>query len=267
MSGRVILDHQLFADAFPELNYPLLNKVCEHGEDNGQTNEESPNPTTNWMISSQKTLQGEDLWKHIPKGDYSPTPEQALLCPASSPGYSLEQKDWGYFDVDLLKDIEWIPNPTEGLNVNPELKDLMKDLIMDHYSRVSYSDIASVKGEGLIFLLHGPPGCGKTFTAELMAEEVKRVLVQISCGDLEREPFKIEKSLEALLKLALQGSGIVLIDEADKFLAKRADDGGRKDYLHNAIISIFLKYLEYFPGVIFLTTNLGTQIDEAVISR
>jgi hypothetical protein len=58
----------------------------------------------------------------------------------------------------------------------------------------------------------------------------------------------------------------VLIDEADTFLAKRGG-GERRDYYQVAITSVFLKHLEYFPGVIFLTTNQKTEFDEAVNSR
>ena len=104
-------------------------------------------------------------------------------------------------------------------------------------------------------------------TVELVAEEQKRVLLRISCGDLGQHPYALDRDLQVLLKLALRGAAIVLLDEADNFLAKRAaiSDGG--DYLHNATVSIFLKYLEYFPGVIFLTNNLATGIDDAAISR
>jgi SpoVK/Ycf46/Vps4 family AAA+-type ATPase len=91
--------------------------------------------------------------------------------------------------------------------------------------------------------------------------------VRISCGDLGRHPYEVERNLQALLKLALRVSAIVLIDEADTFLAKRSAGGGVGDYYHNAIVSIFLKQLEYYPGVIFLTTNQETDIDEAVSSR
>lgn len=100
-----------------------------------------------------------------------------------------------------------------------------------------------------------------------MAEEDKRPLVRISCGDLGQHPYEVERNLQALLKLALRGSAIVLIDEADTFLAKRAMGGGNRDYYHNTLVSIFLKHLEYFSGVIFLTTNEETGIDEAVKSR
>jgi hypothetical protein len=97
-----------------------------------------------------------------------------------------------------------------------------------------------------------------------MAEENKRALLPISCGDLGQHPYEIERNLQPLLKLALQGSAIVLIDEADTFLA---DKRAVKNYSHSAIVSIFLRYLEYFPGVIFLTTNQETEVDDAVSSR
>jgi DNA polymerase III delta prime subunit len=97
-----------------------------------------------------------------------------------------------------------------------------------------------------------------------VAEENKRALLQISCGDLGDHPYEIEKNLQPLLKLALQGSAIVLLNEADAFLADRRI---AKTYIQSAIVSIFLRHLEYFPGVIFLTTNQEAEIDEAVSSR
>ena len=100
-----------------------------------------------------------------------------------------------------------------------------------------------------------------------MAEEDKRALLRISCGDLGQHPYDVEHKLQALLKLALRSSAIVLIDEADTFLAKRSTSQGVSGYFHSTIVSIFLKHLEYFPGVIFLTTNQKTEFDDAVGSR
>jgi hypothetical protein len=38
-------------------------------------------------------------------------------------------------------------------------------------------------------------------------------------------------------------------------------------YSRQTMVSIFLKHLEYFPGVMFLTTNHEIQFDEAISSR
>jgi SpoVK/Ycf46/Vps4 family AAA+-type ATPase len=59
---------------------------------------------------------------------------------------------------------------------------------------------------------------------------------------------------------------IVLIDEADTFLSKRGE-GANRSWLQVATTSVFLRHLEFFPGVIFLTTNQKAELDNAVISR
>jgi len=54
----------------------------------------------------------------------------------------------------------------------------------------------------------------------------------------------------------------MLIDEADVYIRKRSDD-----IAANAVVGIFLRVLEYFDGLLFLTTNRIDDIDEAIISR
>ncbi|KAH8681802.1 hypothetical protein BX600DRAFT_447332 [Xylariales sp. PMI_506] len=267
MPGRVILDYLAFMEAFPELSKPLHNKPSENSEEKLPVFEELSNHSNVWEISSEISIPRGGLWGCCPKKNYRPTPAQALLCPASSPGYSLAQKDWGYFDVDLLREVEWAENPIQDLEINSAQRDILLDLIIQHHSNPWSQDIVSRKGEGLIFLLYGPPGCGKTLTAELLAEQDKRALLRISSGDLGQHPYDVDRNLESLLKLAVRGSMIVLIDEADTFLAKRTTNNGISSYFHNATVAIFLKHLEYFPGVVFLTTNQGTDIDDAVSSR
>jgi MoxR-like ATPase len=43
-------------------------------------------------------------------------------------------------------------------------------------------DIVRGKGKGLIILLHGAPGTGKTSTAETIAEATGRPLLLVTCG-------------------------------------------------------------------------------------
>lgn len=102
--------------------------------------------------------------------------------------------------------------------------------------------------------------------AELIAEQKQRPLLRISCGDLGENTWNTDRELHNLLKLALKCSAIVLIDEADVFLSKRTDtSAGGHNY--NALVSVFLKHLEYFPGVMFLTSNRKDEFDDAAESR
>jgi SpoVK/Ycf46/Vps4 family AAA+-type ATPase len=55
---------------------------------------------------------------------------------------------------------------------------------------------------------------------------------------------------------------VMLIDEADVYIKRREDD-----MTMNAVVGVFLRVLEYFNGLLFLTTNRVDDIDEAIVSR
>lgn len=52
----------------------------------------------------------------------------------------------------------------------------------------SQIDLIQGKGRGLIILLHGPPGTGKTSTAEAIAAYTGKPLYAITCGDIGNRP-------------------------------------------------------------------------------
>jgi hypothetical protein len=164
MPGRVILDYLAFVDAFPEFRRPLHNKKRRTVEKSAQVTG-SAIPKDVWNISSKVRISRGDLWECCDKQVCDRTDAQALLCPASAPGYSLAKKEWAYFDIDLLEDAEWAPNPLRQLEMSTDQKEFIRDLVMEHSSKPQSNGVVSGKGEGLIFLLHGPPGCGKTLTA------------------------------------------------------------------------------------------------------
>lgn len=59
---------------------------------------------------------------------------------------------------------------------------------------------------------------------------------------------------------------VVLLDEADVFLQARDETGGG-DGKRNSMVAIFLRELEYFSGIVFLTTNILQSFDKAIRSR
>jgi len=125
------------------------------------------------------------------------------------------------------------------------------------------ADAIKGKGQGLLVLLHGPPGVGKTSTAECAAEFTERPLFPITCGDLGASPRELEENLQKSFNLAEKWRAVLLLDEADVFLQSRELD----DLNRNSLVSVFLRILEYYTGILFLTTNRVGIFEEAITSR
>lgn len=125
------------------------------------------------------------------------------------------------------------------------------------------TNIISGKGNGIILLLHGGPGTGKTLTAESVAGIAKKPLYPVTCGDIDTEPSAVEKYLELVLHLGKTWGCVVLLDEADVFLEQRSLENLKR----NALVSVFLRVLEYYDGILVLTSNRVGTFDEAFKSR
>jgi ATPase family associated with various cellular activities (AAA) len=68
---------------------------------------------------------------------------------------------------------------------------------------------------------------------------------------------------QGIFRLAHRWRAVLLLDEADVYLERRVT----QDVLRNALVSVFLRSLEYYKGIFFLTTNRVGDFDEAVCSR
>lgn len=78
---------------------------------------------------------------------------------------------------------------------------------------------------------------GKTATAECVADLVEKPLYPLTCGDMGSHANEIEKNLSYHLSAATRWDCILLLDEADVFMAKRT----KEDYGRNATVSVFLR--------------------------
>lgn len=123
-------------------------------------------------------------------------------------------------------------------------------------------DIVRGKSGGTAIMCHGKAGTGKSLTAECFAECVKRPLYLVQCAQLGISVGEVEKELQLVLHRASRWKAVLLIDEADVYVMKRGSD------MHqNAVIGTFLRVLEYFDGILFMTTNRGGDVDDAIRSR
>jgi len=124
------------------------------------------------------------------------------------------------------------------------------------------SDIVEGKSAGNVILCKGVPGVGKTLTAEVYAELTERPLYSIHSGELGTTAEAIEASLKAIFQRCKRWDCVLLLDEADVFVVRRGTN-----LEQNAIVAEFLRALEYFDGLLFMTTNRPDDIDEAILSR
>lgn len=143
------------------------------------------------------------------------------------------------------------------------MKELIEALVSKQIAAEASTDLIKNKGSGLIMLLHGSPGTGKTFTAESVAELARKPLYPVTCGDIGTEPEKVEAYLESIFHLGRKWNCVMLLDKAEVFLEQRT----LQDLQRNALVSVYLHALEYYDGILILTTNRVGTFDEAFKSR
>lgn len=123
-------------------------------------------------------------------------------------------------------------------------------------------DFIEDKAAGNVILCQGIPGVGKTLTAEVYSEIIKRPLYSLSTVALGITPDSVAKSLQEVFERTKRWNAVLLLDEADVFVTQRGADLTR-----DAIVAEFLRVMERFDGLMFMTTNLSNVIDEAILSR
>jgi SpoVK/Ycf46/Vps4 family AAA+-type ATPase len=119
-------------------------------------------------------------------------------------------------------------------------------------------------GQNLVILLYGPPGVGKTFTAEVIAKATGKPLIVISVPEIGLNAEQAESKLRRIFDLAARWEAILLIEDADTFFESRSSDA---DAQRKAFVSVLLRLLEYYTGVMFLTTTRSRALDISVQSR
>ncbi|KAJ9157364.1 P-loop containing nucleoside triphosphate hydrolase protein [Pleurostoma richardsiae] len=228
VNGRIIIDGKACYEARPSLEPCLLT-------------------TEKWFRT--------ELGQHLKMSD-----EEYMICSDVAAGYSLEQKKWGFFSVDSIQDIEFNDDAFDSLIIQEDSKKMMLALVKSHAEgELAFDDVIKGKGKGLIFLLYGEPGTGKTLTAESIADYTRMPLLRMDAAILGLNMTEVQENLASTFSTAERWNAITLLDEADVFLEQRR----LADMERNRLVAAFLQVLEYFSGIIFLTTNRIDFFDKA----
>lgn len=164
--------------------------------------------------------------------------------------------------VNVTDLTRYVYDPTLGtkLVLPQDQRDLLDILTTDLDAFVG--DVIAGKSSGNVVLCKGKPGVGKTLTAEVYGEMIQRPLYSIHSGTLGISADDVRQNLETVFKRAKRWHCVLLLDEADVFVLER---GG--NISQNAIVAEFLRTMEYFDGLLFMTTNRADNIDDAILSR
>ena len=203
----------------------------------------------------------------------SPLDTVILLLPPDIYGFYLNEKKWVHLFVDCIYPVCWNKKAYDRLVLPEQTKDLVRALVTVRTSQRGVkqgigvagkrTDITTGKGNGLIMLLHGGPGTGKTLTGESVAEIAEMPLYRVTCGDIGTNAEAVERYLSTVLHLGKIWNCVLLLDEADVFLEERS----MADLKRNSLVSVFLRILEYYDGILILTSNRVGMFDEAFKSR
>ncbi|KAL8809082.1 MAG: hypothetical protein Q9200_003734 [Gallowayella weberi] len=173
------------------------------------------------------------------------------LLPGRVFGFVLRSRTWAALSIRLVKDLPMKQDGFDQLVLPDGHKDLVRALVKTHSrgarpasrpieEKDHQVDLVKGKGKGLIILLHGVPGVGKTSTAEYIADYTQRPLFPITCGDIGETATSVEANLGKSFQLAHKWGCVLLLDEADVFMAKRSGS----DIQRNSLVSVFLRILE-----------------------
>jgi hypothetical protein len=201
---------------------------------------------------------GDDDGDHVEdKVDELPDPDlpvhPTLVC------FDLRRQLRLRVDVEQLTEYKYDPKLGDKLVLPPESRSLV-GMLLAH--KGGFSDIISGKGGGSIILCAGIPGTGKTLTAEVYAEVMELPLYSVQASQLGINAEELENELLKVFARSARWKAILLIDEADVYMSPRGSD-----LAQNAIVGVFLRVLEYYKGVLFLTTNRADLVDDAIASR
>ncbi|KAI0857493.1 P-loop containing nucleoside triphosphate hydrolase protein [Xylaria cubensis] len=182
------------------------------------------------LIYFRRTASGE----HEPSDRLSD--DQALITNSTVRGFSFAANKFLELFVNNIQSIEY-PHDFDEVDIGPVAESTLKGVVSYHArNRNGISYVENGSRQGLVCLLHGPRGAGKTLTVECVADHVKRPLYT---------------------------KAVLMIDDVDVFLEPQTS----LDFHRNAMITIFRRMLDNYEGLLFLTTTRVTAIDSSFMSR
>lgn len=151
------------------------------------------------------------------------------------------------------------------------LEDLKKEQLVSFIKEHKYAK--HLKSIGLpvsnTLLLHGHTGCGKTFTARILASELKKRLLIVNLSTIVSSKLgDTAKNIAMLFRKAAHTEGVLFLDELDAIGQRRDLDANDASEMRR-VVNAILQQIDYLCSDVVLVgaTNQLSHIDSALLRR
>jgi len=161
----------------------------------------------------------------------------------------------------------------DDVKVKPRIKTILNDVISSVRSSSVILDRWNLSrnypyGRSVSLLISGPPGTGKTMTANAIAGELSLALYQVNLSNIvDKYIGETEKNLEKVFNYAEKSNTVLFFDEADALFGTRSEVHDSRDRYANTEISYLLQRIEAYDGIVIMATNIKGNIDPAFMRR
>ena len=165
------------------------------------------------------------------------------------------------------------PFTRDDLVVTSPLERTLDELLFEARDRAAFWEGAEARrlfpqGRGLIALFCGPPGTGKTMSAQVIAAALRMDLFRIDLAAVvSKWVGESSRNLDRLLSRAARLDVVLLFDEADALFGRRTEIKDANDRFANTDTGYLLQAIESYRGIAILATNRKGDIDPAFVRR
>jgi hypothetical protein len=194
-------------------------------------------------------------------GPTSPAETGAILRDASRDSFG-----------DLAGRLE-CPFGPDDLVVSDPVQEALDDLLFEARDRAALWELPSARrlfpqGRGLLALFCGPPGTGKTMSAQVIAATLGMDLFRIDLATVvSKWVGETTRNVDRLLRQAAARDVVLLFDEADALFGRRTEIKEANDRFANTDTGYLLQAIEAYEGIALLSTNRRGDIDPAFLRR
>jgi len=256
----------------------LLLIICHNSNEHKQYTDYL---THNGKLLSLGLIETRDITNFVNRRELSvPEDVTSLLCAEGRKDY--DSKLTNYINQSSALQVIKV-NQTLGELIIPDQDNQLLYAITKQYQqnadnpqerKSDKANYISSTNNGMIVLFLGEPGTGKTFAAGALANSLQKDLICVNCTELRNKYYSeseklVKRAFQLMRKMSLEleNPPVFLINEADQLIHNRSTNTNDCSRTDNAIQNIILEELESFPGILVLTTNLESNIDEAYYRR